>query len=409
MQNDIVHPSRGLGRMRIAVVGAGIGGLATAIGLQKRGHSVSVHEQAAALTEVGAGIVLAPNSQRLLAGAFGIVVSGTVRPSALHLRRWQDGSTISRQLLGAEASARFRADYVTLHRADLIDALAAGVQPGTLHLAQRTIAVRQDDDGVEVDFENGESLRADLVVAADGNRSLVAAAVGVPTIPRASGYAAYRGLASPDLIEELGDDHTAWLGPDRHFVHYPVSGGRFLNFVAVVPSPRDEPESWSSAGDIGDARAHFADWDPRVRRILACTDSVGLWGLYDRPVHDVLHAGRTVLVGDAAHPVLPFFAQGASMALEDAAVLSSLLGRATPENLADRLAAYSAARVPRVRKVQQVSYRNATMFHLADGPEQQARDARLGTPGAGDPLRDNDWLYGYDARDEAAVALAGNS
>ena len=397
------------GRMHVAVIGAGIGGLATAIGLRRRGYSVSVYEQARALTAVGAGIAIAPNSRRLLTAVFGAEVPGAVRPSAIHLRRWRDGSTISRQPLGAEAAARFGAEYVTVHRADLLDALAAGVEPGSLHLGRRAVGVRQGGGKAEVGFEDGESVRADLVVAADGARSLVAAAAGVPTIPRSSGYAAYRGLASPDLIGEVRDDQTAWLGPGRHFVHYPVSGGRALNFVGIVPSPRDEPESWNSVGDIAEGRAHFAGWDPRVRKILASADSVGLWGLYDRPVRDVLHAGRVVLVGDAAHPLLPFFAQGASMALEDTAVLCALLDSPSQGDLAARLAAYSAARVPRARKVQEVSYRNATLFHLADGPEQEARDARLGTPGAGDPLRDNDWLFGHDARDDATAALAANS
>ena len=214
---------------------------------------------------------------------------------------------------------------------------------------------------------DGESVLADLVWPRTAHAPSWRPRQAVPTIPRSSGYAAYRGLASPDLIGEVGDDQTAWLGPGRHFVHYPVSGGRALNFVGIVPSPRDEPESWNSAGDIAEARAHFAGWDPRVRKVIASADSVGLWGLYDRPVRDVLHAGRVVLVGD------------------------------------------SAARVPRARKVQEVSYRNATLFHLADGAEQEARDARLGTPGAGDPLRDNDWLYRHDARDDATAALAANS
>jgi 2-polyprenyl-6-methoxyphenol hydroxylase-like FAD-dependent oxidoreductase/NADPH:quinone reductase-like Zn-dependent oxidoreductase len=396
--------------MHIAVIGAGIGGLAVTIGLQQRGFEVSVFEQAPALTAVGAGLILAPNSHRLLTGEWGIdVVPGAVRPGALHLRRWQDGSTISEQRFGDEVVARFGSPYVAVHRADLLDALATRVRPDSLNLGMRMTDVAQNDDGAAVTFADGSSVRADLVIAADGTRSPSAAALGVPATVRASGYAAYRGLGAAELLDDLGDAHTAWLGPDRHFVHYPISGGRVLNFVAIVPTAREETESWTCPGDPADVRRHFAGWDPRVQRVLAEVDSVTLWGLYDRPVRDRLDFGRVVLLGDAAHAVLPFFAQGASMALEDAAVLSCLLAAAPAGRLDQALSAYSRIRVPRVRKVQDVSFRNATMFHLADGPQQRQRDLMLGDPASPDPLRANAWLYGHDVRDDVAAARAGFS
>lgn len=393
--------------MHIVVIGGGVGGLATAGSLQKRGFEATVYEQASALTAVGAGVVVAPNSQRLLADVFGAdLLPGAVHPTALHVRRWQDGVTISRQPLGSEARARFGAHYVAVHRADLLDALAAGLRPGSLHVGHRAVSVEQTGETVVVGFADGKSVTADLVVGADGIRSSVAATQGISTVPRACGYAAFRGTVPRRGLEDLGREHAAWLGPDRHFVHYPIRGGEVLNFVAIVPSPQQESESWSAAGDIGEARAHFADWDVRVRRILDAADSVRLWGLYDRPARDVLHIGRVVLVGDAAHPVLPFFAQGASLALEDAAVLGAMLADSATRDVERRLAAYSAARVPRVHRVQEVSHRNATMFHLPDGPQQKARDARLASVDGGDPMRDNGWLYGHDVRDDATAALA---
>jgi salicylate hydroxylase len=393
--------------MRIVVIGAGVGGLAAAIGLQQRGLDVSVYEQAPALTAIGAGIIVAPNSHRLLTDEWGIhVVPGSVQPSALHLRRWQDGTTISEQPLGMVAAEHFGAPYVAVHRADLLDALAAEVQPGTLNLGQKLADLAQDHDGVTVAFEDGTVEKADLVIAADGTRSSSAAALKVSTPARSSGYAAYRGLAPRQLLEELGDQHMAWLGPDRHFVHYPISGGEWLNFVGIVPTSRQETEAWSSPGQLSDVRREFADWDRRVQRVLEAAESVTLWGLYDRPVRDRLDFGRVVLLGDAAHPVLPFFAQGASLALEDAAVLSSLVAAAPTFGLDRVLPAYSRVRIPRIRKVQDASFHNATMFHLPDGPQQQQRDAFLGDPASPSPLRANAWLFGHDVRNDAVAALS---
>lgn len=393
--------------MHIVVIGAGVGGIAVALGLQQRGLDVSVYEQASAVTAVGAGVIIAPNSHRLLTDEWGIdAVPGGVQPPTLHLRRWQDGTTISEQQLGAVAVQRFGAPYVAMHRADLIDALAAGLEPGTVSLRKRLTGLVQDDKGVTVSFEDGRVERADLVIAADGTRSASAAALGESTVARPSGFAAYRGFAPKQLIAEIGESHNTWLGPNQHFVHYPISGGELLNFVASVPTTRQETEAWSSPGEVSDVRRAFTGWDPRVRRILDATEEVTLWGLYDRPVRDRLDLGRVVLLGDAAHPVLPFFAQGASLALEDAAVLSALVVDAPALGLDRVLSAYSRVRVPRIRKVQDASFRNATMFHLPDGPEQQQRDAFLGDPASPSPLRANAWLFGHDVRDDAAAARA---
>lgn len=393
--------------MRTIVIGAGVGGVAVALGLQQRGLDVSVFEQASAVTTVGAGLIIAPNSHRLLSDEWGIdAVPSGVQPPTLHLRRWQDGRTISEQPLGAVAVESFGAPYVAMHRADLLDALAAKLEPGTVNLRKRLTGLVQDDGGVTVAFEDGTVERADLAIAADGTRSAAAAALGESTVARPSGYAAYRGFAPKQLIEDVGESHNCWLGPNSHFVHYPISGGELLNFVAIVPTSRQETEAWSSPGEVTDVRRAYTGWDPRVRRILEATDAVTLWGLYDRPVRDRLDFGRVVLLGDAAHPVLPFFAQGASLALEDAAVLSALIADAAVLGLDRVLPAYSRVRVPRIRKVQDASFRNATMFHLPDGPEQRQRDAFLGAPDSPSPLRANAWLFGHDVRDDVAAVRA---
>jgi salicylate hydroxylase len=391
--------------LRVAIVGAGIGGAITGVALQRAGVDVRIYEQAAQLEEVGAGVVLSPNATRILdrLKLGKDFLRRAVKPEFLHLRRWSDGRTISRQPLGEESRARYGGPYVTVHRADLIDAIASSHREGTVYFGRRVAELHQDGGGVDLTFEDGGTVDADVVLGADGIRSTVASAIGIPTIPRASGYAAYRALIPAERIADLGiaTEQTAWLGPSHHFVHYFVSGGERLNCVAIVPSPNEE-ESWTRVGDVADARAEFADWHSDVRQILERVEHTMLWGLYDRPTRSEWHAGRVALVGDAAHPMLPFFAQGAAQAIEDAAVLAHMLADARREDVDERLAEYSALRVPRARRIQELSFRNATMFHLPDGPEQEARDARIADASGGDPFRDNAWLYEYDVDEHLA-------
>jgi salicylate hydroxylase len=410
MNNRGQGPGRSL---RIAIVGAGVGGATCGVALQRTGGDVVIYEQASQLEEVGAGVALSPNAARILERLKldKDFLRRAVEPEYLHLRRWSDGRTISRQALGRACRARYGGPYVTVHRADVIDAIASSLREVTVHFGRRVTGLRQDDPVVELTLEDGGTVEADVVLGADGIRSTVAASIGLPTTPRPSGYAAYRGLIPAERIADLriASEHTAWLGPDRHFVHYFVSGGERLNWVAIVPSPGQE-ESWTQTGDIADARTHFADWHHDVRRILECVDHTMLWGLYDRPAQPHWHAGRVALVGDAAHPMLPFLAQGASQAIEDAAVLAHLLADANREDVPERLAAYSALRVARAQRIQELAFRNAAMFHLPDGPDQEARDARIADASGGDPFRDNAWLYEYDVdEDLAAVRTSARS
>lgn len=388
---------------RIAIIGAGIGGVTACVALQRAGAAVSIYEQADALTEVGAGVVLGPNATRVLEhlGLGASFWDCTVEPQHLHLRRWQDGRTVTRQLLGAAARAQFGSRYVTAHRADLLDALTAALAPQSLNLGYRLRSLQQGQGGIDLEWHNGEHTHADVVIGADGIHSTVARSIGISTVPRFSGYAAYRALLPADKVADLDLDQeqTLWLGADRHLVHYFVSGGEYLNCVAVVPSP-GERESWQMQGDIDRARGHFAGWHPTVRAILDRIDSSTLWGLYDRPTRPVWHVGRTAVLGDAAHPMLPFFAQGAAQAIEDAAAIAHMLTGASIENTPARLQQYCAIRQPRAQRIQGLAFRNASMFHLPDGPDQGARDIRLAQPSGGDPFRDNAWLYGYDIEAE---------
>jgi salicylate hydroxylase len=185
---------------------------------------------------------------------------------------------------------------------------------------------------------------------------------------------------------------TLWLGPGRHFVHYPISGGRLVNVVAIVPAGDWRTESWTADGEIADLKKEFEGWDDRVNQLIASATGTKRWALYDRAPLDRWTKGRIGLLGDAAHAMLPFFAQGAAQAIEDSAVLADCLRAARPESVSEALRRYEEARRPRASEIQLMSRGREVRNHLPDGPEQAQRDAELAN---GDPLRQSAWLYGY--------------
>ncbi|MFS8665991.1 MAG: FAD-dependent monooxygenase [Limnochordales bacterium] len=392
--------------MRVAVVGAGIGGVAAALFLRRQGIEVDVYEQAPALTEVGAGIQLGPNGAKLLhrVGLEARLREVAVQPqTAWNFRRWQDGRVLFSQELGARAMEQFGAPYYVIHRADLLDALASQVPREMIHLGQRCVDVRQDDDGVELTFASGLKVRADVVIGADGIHSVIRDKIVQPTPPTFSKLCAYRGLVPIEKTPVAGQPPsvTIWLGPHRHFVHYPVSGGRLLNIVAVVPSEEWAVESWSADGRVEDLQAEFEGWHPQLAGIIGALESVKRWALYDREPLAKWTFGRITLLGDAAHPMLPFFAQGAVQAIEDAAVLAACLKHADAHSAPEALERYEAVRRPRAVRVQQLSRMRGKEYHLPDGPEQERRDRELAES---DRLRTYAWHCAHDGEREVDAA-----
>jgi salicylate hydroxylase len=394
--------------MRVAVVGGGIGGLTAALLLGRAGLEVTVFEQAGALREVGAGIQISPNASRILhrAGLAAALGRIGVRAAAVVGRRWDDGRELWRHPLGEACVARYEAPYYHLHRADLVAALAEALPAGVLRLHHRVTVVAQSPAGAELALEGAGSPASagpfDVVVGADGIHSAVRGALFGAGPATFSGSTAYRGLVPEKRLAHLGLETNVyvWLGPGRHLVHYFVAGGRLVNFVAVVPAGDWRVESWSARGEVADAVAEFAGWHPHTREVLAAADATHRWALFDREPLPSWVEGRVALLGDAAHSMLPFLAQGAGQAIEDAAALAACLRGATTAEAPEALRRYEAVRQPRAAAVQAAARCGNVTYHLPDGPEQEARDAADRAAAESGEL--SDWLYGYDVEAEVS-------
>jgi salicylate hydroxylase len=348
--------------MRIIVIGAGIGGLAAALTLGRSGFEVQLFEQASVLREIGAGVQISPNATRILRrlGLEEPLRRFGVRPRAVVIHRWADGHVIVRQPLAGACERDFGAPYYHFHRAELLDVLSAAVPEGVLHLDHRCVGLIQHGDRVEVQFHNGATADADVVVGADGIHSTVREATLGPESPRFSGHVAYRGLVPVARIADLGIELVAssWWGPDHHFVHYFVgAGARYLNWVAITPGEW-RIESWTARGEVADALKEFEGWHPQVRAIIGSVDVTNRWALYDRDPLPRWTVGRVTLMGDAAHAMLPYMAQGAVQAIEDAAVLAKCLEQADAHDADAALRRYEQTRKPRASRCQEGSGRN---------------------------------------------------
>jgi salicylate hydroxylase len=386
--------------LRIAIVGGGLGGLAAALFLREAGLEATVYEQAPALREVGAGIIVPPNMARPLAriGLLDRLDDFAVRLKfAWEFRRWRDGSVISVQPMGEECERLYGAPCYVAHRFDLLACFREAARDENIRLDRRCVAINQTKDEVElvfVDTAGGEMrATADIVIGADGIHSFVRSAVTPPMRPRFSGLCAFRCLVPADKAPELARRpvQTLWLGPGRHFVHYPISGGRIVNIVAIAPAGDWRTESWTADGEIADLLHEFATWDVRLHQLIMSATDTKRWALYDRAPLDRWTEGRISLLGGAAHAMLPFLAQGAAQAIEDAAALADCLRSADKDSAASALLRYEAIRRPRANHILLMSRGRELRNHLPDGPEQRRRDEELAV---GDPLRQSAWLYG---------------
>ncbi len=397
---------------RIAIVGGGLGGLAAALFLRRAGIDATVYEMSPELREAGAGIVVPPNMVRVLAdaGLADELPRFAVRlDAAWEFRRWADGRVLFVQPMGDECVQLYGAACFVAHRADLLALLQRALPASAVRLGQRCTASRQTADGVALDFKQADgsthTVAVDAAIGADGIHSVLSQAVVQPQPARFSGLCAFRCLvpAAGAPAMALRPVQALWLGPGRHFVHYPISSGRLVNVVAIVPAGHWRTESWTADGAVADMKQEFDGWDPRVHQLIDAATDTKRWALYDRSPLPTWAAGRVALLGDAAHAMLPFFAQGAAQALEDALLLADCLQGVAAAALPQALQRYDALRRPRASRVQLMSRGREVRNHLIDGPEQMQRDAELAS---GNPLRDSAWLYGHDLDADRRAAAA---
>lgn len=382
----------------VTVIGGGIGGLAASLALARHGAPVTVIEQAPELTEVGAGIQIGPNGWVVLK-ALGLdeaVAALSPRSAAVRLRDFRRGAEVF-----ALPLARADRPWHFVHRADLVEVLAGAAREAgvTFRLGTRVAAVTPGAEGTRLTLADGTEEDHGLVIAADGLSSPARAALNPKSRPWFTGQVAWRATLPEDGT--LPAEAHVFMGPGRHLVRYPLRGRggrpRLVNIVAVEERDAWAAEGWHHTDAPDTLRRAFRDFCPEVRALLDRVETVNLWGLFRHPVAPVWAAGRLALLGDAAHPTLPFLAQGANMALEDAWVLARAL--ATDPEEAAALAAYASLRRPRCARIVAAAEANATNYHLRPGPLRVAAHTALRLAARTAPhlvTGRYDWLHGHD-------------
>ncbi|MEL7131069.1 MAG: FAD-dependent monooxygenase [Pseudomonadota bacterium] len=386
--------------MNALIVGGGIGGLTAAIALRMRGWDVSVFEQAPALTEIGAGLQISPNGWRVLEalGVAPLLAETMFEPDAIEMRLGVSGRRVFHLPIKGYAIRRWGAPYLHMHRADLIEALAlrlrqlddSAIQTG------RSVAGYTADGAVL--FEDGTKEHGDLVVGADGLHSVIRRQMLGADAPRFTGNVAWRAVVPmEDLAITPPPTACVWAGDRRHAVTTRLRAGMLANFVGIVEQPQPAPEGWQIEGSRDEAAAAFARWDPVISGLIAKAPVLNRWALFDRAPLPRWHAGRVVLLGDAAHPMLPSMAQGAVQALEDAWTLAAVLDATADRESA--LQRYFDLRIARTTRIQAGSAANARLFHKASALGQvafygpMAVGARI-APGLVHARQD--WIYRHD-------------
>ncbi len=397
---------------QISIVGGGIGGLAAALACSRAGSTIKLFECSQEFTEVGAGIQMGPNVVRVLQawGLSDAVRSVAAFPERLQVRSATSGTELGALRLGATVVQRYGAPYATIHRADLHALLQTALQCSSeveLNLDSELIAFAQNDSGVKLQTASGRQVESDLLLGADGLWSRVRQELLDDGVPVATGHLAYRAMVPQKVLPvKLRSQHiTAWLGPQLHVVQYPVRGGDWLNVVAVVEGDMvGDIEYWDHGANVVKLRRSMAQTCGSLRELIHAIEHWRLWGLSIRPPvrgADELARGRVALLGDAAHPMLPYLAQGAGMAIEDAQTLARVL-QDDSLPVPDALRKYANARWQRNARVQARAVRNGQIFH-ATGLIRWGRDVAMRL--LGERLLDVPWLY----RGPGTKATAGTS
>ncbi|HVI12152.1 MAG TPA: FAD-dependent monooxygenase [Pseudolabrys sp.] len=395
-----------MARMKVLVVGGGIGGITCMLALRQRGVDAQLFEQAAAFGQVGAGIQVSSNAARILLklGLGPALKKVATYPEARDYRGWDTGERLYYTQLGQKAEAHFGSPYYAAHRAELLDVLLSELDEYGVRLGSRVEYVYQDDRGVSLTLADGTTAQGDILVGADGIHSTVRAQLLGKESPRYTGNVAWRGLVPAERVAQLnlGSVVGVWMGPNRSIVQYYVSAGRTFNWIGISRSPQPARESWLAEGKIEDALSEYVGWHSTIRTIIAATPKVLRQALYDREPLPDWQVGRIVLLGDAAHPMLPFYAQGGAQSIEDAYVLAGCIAEGQDRPLA-ALARFVKMRLPRTAWMQGLARREEELYQSNDAATIKARNERMRvsrTPETATFPPEQEQLYGYDADTE---------
>ena len=357
--------------LEISIVGAGIGGLVAALALKKRGHKPTIYEKTESLSELGAGIQLSPNANKVLEylGVMEELQADVYEPEAFQFVHYRTGKVLAQRALKNSSVKIYGSPNYDVHRADLQKALLTVINKEEIQIEKNSEILDLYEEANSAFIRTKESvIESDAVIGADGIHSIVRKKLWGEDQARYTGNVAWRMLVPIKEIssEFLQQNTKVWLGPKKHFVQYLVKGGKFLNCVCLVEQNHWMNEDWSEKGDISELKNIYSDWHPEIQEILESTnpDCLYKWGLHDRAPLNKWSKGRFSLLGDAAHPMLPFVAQGAAMAIEDGIVLASSLS--SFDNVELGLYDYENKRKYRTAKAQRTAIRNATIFHLSD-------------------------------------------
>ncbi|KAJ5889153.1 hypothetical protein N7504_009963 [Penicillium tannophilum] len=416
--------------LNILLVGAGLGGLTTAIALTQSGHNVTIFEQTPVLGEVGAGIQVPSNSTRILfkLGLKPYLKPYVTEPESISFRRWQTGSVIGNTKLVPDFTNNFAAPYYVIHRAHFHSALCQRVQDMGIEIKLGVRIENYDPVAGSITLADGTTCTGDLVIAADGIKSVARKIVlgGEDMAFRKPGFAAYRATVD---VERMRNDPelswilerpalNIWIGDARHVMTYTIGAGKAFNMVLSHPDTTD-PSTWDPLKALDDMKAEFDGWDPVLTKIIGMVEKTLKWPLISRSVLDKWVSDKLVILGDAAHAMLPYMSQGAAMAVEDGLALSRSLSKIqNKEQLAKCLSVFEKVRMQRAGQMQEASLLNSHLWHFSDGPLQEARDAAMlpevrGLPFSHSPNQWSDpatqmWCYGYDTEGAIDEAWEGS-
>ncbi len=399
-------------RLRVGIIGGGIGGLALAASLRRRGIEYAVFERAAAFGEVGAGIQVTPNAAKVLRalGLLEALRATSFTPQALVGRNWRTGREMFRTPLAGVCDQLYGAPFLHAHRADLHRILAADLPDGAARFGLACTGVRQGAGSAAACFADGTEWEADVIVGADGIHSPVRAALFGEGAPRFTGNMCWRAVVPFDRqpLDFVSPDSSFWMGPRGHVVTYYVQGGRAVNVVAVSETAGWVEESWNAPSSREELLAGYPGWNSKLVRLFSAATTVFKWGLFDRDPMPAWSCGRVTVLGDAAHPMLPFLSQGAAMAIEDGYVLAAALD-ANPGAPEAGLAQYEALRRPRTARVQTESRERGRTYHLASPLALLRRDVAYRLRSLVNPHKSGiqaNWVYEYDAPSAVPAPLA---